>query len=143
MAGLVEKVKYFGDFANQKLGKALNGGLSGGIQNEYAYLRAPGDHSVAGVVSSFAGGSTTGALSPVTKTGNRAVDFVLDRPKDYVSGVINYSSANLDHWKLEEANAKGLSSVEKGFAKGIGKEANTSLKILTSSPVFPLGHKYE
>lgn len=30
------------------------------------------------------------AFAPVSKTGNRAVGFVLDRPKDYVSGVIKY-----------------------------------------------------
>lgn len=126
MAGLVEKVKYFGDFANQKLGKALNGGLSGGIQNEYAYLRAPGDHSVAGVVSSFAGGSTTGALSPVIfKRKNPYTDFAVDRGKDYISGVVNYASrTSPNEWDLAQANDKGVSSLEKGTAKGIGKSIN-------------------
>lgn len=85
---MVRKYRYFADFANQKAGKVL----SGGIQNEYSYLSAEGDHSVLGGVSSFVGGTATGALSPVIKTGNRPVDLVFDRVKDYSSGAINYAS---------------------------------------------------
>ncbi|MDT0190764.1 hypothetical protein [Rothia terrae] len=78
------------------------------------------------MASSFAGGSTTGALSPVTfKAKNQVLDFGIDRVKDYTSGVVNYASrTSPDEWDLAQANDKGVSSLEKGTAKGIGKSIN-------------------
>lgn len=125
----LRKYEYFADFANQKAGKVLSGGLSGGIQNEYSYLSAEGDHSVLGGVSSFVGGMATGALSPVIpKVNNPISNFVLDRGKDYASGVINYASRTApSNWDWEQANDKGVSSLEKGTLKGIGKSGSKFL----------------
>lgn len=92
-------------------------------------MSAEGDHSVLGGVSSFVGGTVTGALSPVIKTGNRPVDFVFDRVKDYLSGAINYASrTSPGDWNLDDLNKKGIDSVKKGTLKGIGKEINKSIR---------------
>ncbi|MFW0181311.1 hypothetical protein [Rothia sp. P5766] len=126
---MVRKYRYFADFANQKAGKVLSDGLSGGIQNEYSYLSAEGDHSVLGGVSSFVGGTATGALSPVIqKFNNPMSNFVLDRGKYYASGVINYASRTApSDWDLEQSHGDGVFSLEKGTLTGIGKSGSKFL----------------
>lgn len=61
----------------------------------------------------------------VFKASNQVLGFGIDRVRDYTSGVVNYASRTSPvEWDLAEANEKGVSSLEKGSAKGVGKSIN-------------------